>query len=163
SLRPTERHLADHRGDDRAAELSHRDLASRRKGAGHRRLQSSRLLSALWRLGHSDGRGLRSRYRHLDQHGDHGRAARAAHGPTPRPDARGRAAGGPDDADPHVPGRFYAQRSGAGTPADDMGAKRAGHIATLLKNGLVLVAGSFGAGADALTTAELYDPSSDAW
>jgi len=52
---------------------------------------------------------------------------------------------------------------GAWTPTGSMQAARASHTATLLPNGLVLVAGGTGANGGALASSELYNPASGTW
>ena len=70
------------------------------------------------------------------------------------------AAGGADDGGYRDSAEFYS--SGTFTPAGNMTTGRAGHTATLLPDGSVLLAGSgtcFGcANVDAPSSAELYDP-----
>jgi hypothetical protein len=58
---------------------------------------------------------------------------------------------------------LYDQSAGGGiwSPTGSMAAARFGHIATLLPNGKVLVAG--GAGGAILSSAELYDPGTGSW
>lgn len=72
------------------------------------------------------------------------------------------------DGAPLASGEIYDRDSGAWTPIAAMGRARAGHTASLLLDGRVLVAGGTGCrrtctDADALATAELYDPASGAW
>lgn len=52
---------------------------------------------------------------------------------------------------------FYDPATGSFAPAASMETTRAGHTATLLADGKVLIAGGFGNGTD-LLTAEIYDP-----
>jgi hypothetical protein len=58
-----------------------------------------------------------------------------------------------------------AQSPGTFTPTGDMTTARAGHSATLLQNGKVLIAGGLSGGFSnsALDSAELYDPATGAF
>jgi len=63
---------------------------------------------------------------------------------------------------------LYNPATGAWTAVGNLTEGRAGHTATLLPDGTVLVAGGVGLGSDAtpynvLATAELYDPASERW
>src|SRR5262245_43199916 len=51
-----------------------------------------------------------------------------------------------------------AQHTGTFTPTGNMNVPRSSHIATLLTNGKVLIAGGSSAPGKWLSTAELYDP-----
>jgi hypothetical protein len=57
---------------------------------------------------------------------------------------------------------LYDPATGIWTATGSLGTAREGHTATLLSNGLVLVAGGAD-GAEDLATAELYDPASGTW
>jgi N-acetylneuraminic acid mutarotase len=56
-----------------------------------------------------------------------------------------------------------AQASGTWTTTGSLNVARSAHTATLLPNGLVLVAGGEDASSKALSSAELYDPASGRW
>jgi hypothetical protein len=56
---------------------------------------------------------------------------------------------------------LYDPVSGTWSPTGSLNTARAGHTATLLQNGLVLVAGGFADGP--LNSAELYDPATGTW
>src|SRR5262245_48937999 len=63
---------------------------------------------------------------------------------------------------------LYDPVSGTWTPTGSLSTARARHTATLLQNGLVLVAGGYAGGlgrsvADPLNSAELYDPATGTW
>ena len=57
---------------------------------------------------------------------------------------------------------LYDPVSGTWSPTGSLNTARAGHTATLLQSGLVLVAGGYAADGD-LNSAELYDPSTGTW
>jgi len=61
------------------------------------------------------------------------------------------------------PPRVFQGSSPHFAPTRPMNIERAGHTATLLRNGKVLVAGGFSAIPTILDTAELYDPASGVW
>ncbi len=81
------------------------------------------------------------------------------------PDGRVLVAGGQNDgfADVHVfaTAEIYDAATGVWTPTGDMTVARAGHTATLLPNGQVLVVAGYNA--EFLDAAELYDPATGAW
>jgi Galactose oxidase, central domain len=58
---------------------------------------------------------------------------------------------------------LYDPVSGTWTATNGMNKARWGHVATLLPDGRVLVAGGFRTGGDALASAELFDPGSGTW
>ncbi len=58
---------------------------------------------------------------------------------------------------------LYDPVSGTWTATDRMNKARWGHVATLLPDGRVLVAGGYRKGGHALASAELYDPVSGTW
>jgi subtilisin-like proprotein convertase family protein len=58
---------------------------------------------------------------------------------------------------------LYDPSSGQWTPTGSMTNAHVTHIAMLLPNGLVLVAGGYGTNANYLTNAELYDPTLGTW
>ncbi len=57
----------------------------------------------------------------------------------------------------------FAQSSGTWTMTGNLNLPRCAHTATLLQNGLVLVAGGEGANSTILSSAELYDPATGRW
>jgi hypothetical protein len=65
-------------------------------------------------------------------------------------------AGGSDDSNFLASAELYDPASGNWTPTGTLAAARAVHMATLLPNGQVLVAGGEGTGSSALASAELY-------
>ena len=99
------------------------------------------------------------------------------HTATLLPDGRVLAAGGytntvtPGETEPSFSTELYdpaavdpeTGAAGAWLPGGFLATGRAGHSATLLADGRVLVAGGVPTGAVALATAELYDPVTDAW
>jgi hypothetical protein len=54
-------------------------------------------------------------------------------------------------------------RAGPWTLTGSLNTARVAHTATLLPNGMVLVAGGFDTGLDAVGSAELYDPATGSW
>ncbi len=94
--------------------------------------------------------------------------ARARQTATLLPDGKvlvaGGAAGGSNyaNANPLASAELYNPRTGVWTMTGAMHDPRFSHSATLLRNGLVLVAGGYDAGGDALQ-AELYDPHTGSW
>ena len=56
-----------------------------------------------------------------------------------------------------------AQSSGTWTITANLNVARCAHTATLLPNGLVLVAGGEGSNSQILSSAELYDPAAGKW
>jgi hypothetical protein len=56
-----------------------------------------------------------------------------------------------------------AGQSGTWTPTGDLITGRWNHTATLLPDGMVLVAGGSASGGSGLKSAELYDPASGTW
>ena len=56
-----------------------------------------------------------------------------------------------------------ARASGTWTLTGSLNTARIAHTATLLPNGMVLVAGGFDNAGNALHSAELYDPASGTW
>jgi len=98
--------------------------------------------------------------------------ARAGHTATLLPDGRVLVAGGssfgitiPGGVEPHplASAELYDSGSGSWTPAGNMIEIRAGHAATLLPDGTVMVAGGGDEGGATLASAELYDPGSGSW
>lgn len=94
-------------------------------------------------------------------------AARQAHTATGLPDGRVLVTGG----SPSImsgsaavsTAELYDPASGAWSPAAAMSTARAGHTATLLPGGRVLVAGGSDGGAGSLASAEVYDPATNSW
>lgn len=92
--------------------------------------------------------------------------ARFAHTTTRLPDGRVLAVGGTDcSTGPLASAELYDSVSGTWTPAASMKTARDGHTATLLPNGKVLVAGGVNnfSTLAGLASAELYDPTTNAW
>jgi N-acetylneuraminic acid mutarotase len=96
--------------------------------------------------------------------------ARYRHTATLLPDGRVLVTGGVDTpiGSPNVAtvlatAEIYSPISNTWIPAASMSTAREGHVATLLANGRVLVAGGFDANSNSLETAELYDPGADTW
>ena len=78
-------------------------------------------------------------------------------------------AGGHFPSDGYFPAQYtngasvYDPASGTWSVTGNLAAKRAGHTATLLPNGKVLVAGGANDSGSSLATAELYDPATGTW
>jgi hypothetical protein len=95
-------------------------------------------------------------------------APRASHSATSLPDGRVLIAGGFDQSDDDRgqmylrSAEIYDPRTNKFTSTGEMTYSRAGHTATLLQNGTVLVAGGFGA-MGALSSAELFDPATESF
>jgi hypothetical protein len=75
-----------------------------------------------------------------------------------------------DCMSPLASAELFDPQTGAWSATQDMVASRAGHTATLLANGTVLVAGGAGSAEESacqchapIGTAELYDPASGTW
>src|SRR5438094_3356024 len=68
-----------------------------------------------------------------------------------------------DALDSNTTGSDNAPASGTWTATGSLNTARAGHTATLLQNGMVLVAGGFDSTGFPFASAELYDPASRTW
>lgn len=94
--------------------------------------------------------------------------ARTGHTLTRLADGRVLAVGGRGAADPrggpiHADAEIYEPATGAWRPTGAMSHARAGHSATLLADGTVLVAGGAGRDGAEVAIAERYDPARGAW
>ena len=90
---------------------------------------------------------------------------RAYHTATLLPDGRVLVAGGMSGNETLASAELYDPSLGTWSSAGSMGVVREGHTATLLADGTVLVVGGAGDLPEqaALSTAELYDPSTGTW
>ncbi len=92
----------------------------------------------------------------------HMQVARASHTSILLPSGKvliaGGFAGSGNENNPYRSAELYDPRTGSFQPTGDMTIGRAGHTATLLKNGKVLIAGGWTGRYDARRAAELYDP-----
>lgn len=92
--------------------------------------------------------------------------ARNGHTATMLPNGKVLVAGGSDDSGALATCRLYDPRTGSWTTTGSMATARREHTATLLSNGKVLVAGGQNGtppGYTALSSAELYDPTTGTW